>query len=211
MKIAVVGSYGTHRPAGRRASASARRRCDRRRASPRNLVPERPGHDQRRGRGTRPRRLGWRAGRGGRCRVGARDWSVQAANCRLLRRDREHPARDGRPRDHQAGRHLRRPGRPPRGTAVPAAAREHPDPGAHFGATYDDMRRMETLLRGSGADWVCLRLPQLVSKKAAGRYRIDASRPLPKARGITYADLATALLDSLTRPDLYRRTAYIAS
>ena len=26
-----------------------------------------------------------------------------------------------------------------------------------FGATYDDMRRMETLLRGSGADWVCLR------------------------------------------------------
>ncbi len=73
------------------------------------------------------------------------------------------------------------------------------------------MRRMETLLRGSGADWVCLRPPRLVSKKAAGRYRIDASRPLPKARGITYADLATALLDSLTRPDLYRRTAYIAS
>jgi len=26
-----------------------------------------------------------------------------------------------------------------------------------FGASYDDMRRMETLLRGSGADWVCLR------------------------------------------------------
>ncbi len=80
-----------------------------------------------------------------------------------------------------------------------------------FGATYDDMRRMETLLRGSGADWVCLRPPRLVSKKAAGRYRIDASRPLPKARSITYADLATALLDSLTRPDLYRRIAYIAS
>jgi hypothetical protein len=27
----------------------------------------------------------------------------------------------------------------------------------------------------------------------------------------THADLATALLDSLTRPDLYRRTAYVAN
>src|SRR5258708_16763234 len=69
-----------------------------------------------------------------------------------------------------------------------------------FGASYDDMRRMETLLRDSGADWVCLRPPRLVSKKAAGRYRMDASRPLPKAGSITYPDLATALLASLTRP-----------
>ena len=79
-----------------------------------------------------------------------------------------------------------------------------------FGATYADMRRMEALLRGSDLDWVCLRPPRLVSKKPAGRYRLDASRPLPNARSITYADLATALLDSLTRPDLYRRAAYVA-
>jgi putative NADH-flavin reductase len=76
---------------------------------------------------------------------------------------------------------------------------------------YDDMRRMETLLHGSDLDWVCLRPPRLVSKKAAGRYRLDASRPLPRARSISHADLATALLDSLTRPDLYRHTAYVAS
>lgn len=80
-----------------------------------------------------------------------------------------------------------------------------------FGATYADMRRMEALLRGSDLDWVCLRPPRLVSKKPAGRYRLDASRPLPNARSITCADLATALLDSLTRPGLYRRTAYVAS
>jgi putative NADH-flavin reductase len=80
-----------------------------------------------------------------------------------------------------------------------------------FGATYDDMRRMEALLRGSDLDWVCLRPPRLISKNATGRYRLDASRPLPKARSITYADLATALLDSLIRPDLCRRTAYVAS
>jgi putative NADH-flavin reductase len=80
-----------------------------------------------------------------------------------------------------------------------------------FGATYDDMRRMERLLRGSDLDWVCLRPPRLVSRKAAGRYRLDVSRPLPKAGSISYADLATALLDSLARPDLYRRIAYVAS
>jgi putative NADH-flavin reductase len=78
-----------------------------------------------------------------------------------------------------------------------------------FGATYEDMRRMEALLRGSDADWVCLRPPRLISKKATGRYRLD-TRPLPKARSITFADLATALLDSLDRPDLYRQAAYVA-
>jgi putative NADH-flavin reductase len=80
-----------------------------------------------------------------------------------------------------------------------------------FGASYDDMRRMEALLRGSDLDWVCLRPPRLVSKNATGHYRLDASRPLHKARSITRADLATALLDSLTRPDLYRRVAYVAN
>src|SRR5215472_16413003 len=80
-----------------------------------------------------------------------------------------------------------------------------------FGASYDDMRRMEALLHGSDLDWVCLRPPRLVSKKPTGRYRLDATRPLPKARSITCADLATALLDSLTRPDLYRRAAYVAN
>ena len=80
-----------------------------------------------------------------------------------------------------------------------------------FGASYDDMRLMEAALRGSDLDWVCLRPPRLISKKATGRYRLDATRPLPRARSITYADLAIALLDSLTRPDLYRRVAYVAN
>lgn len=80
-----------------------------------------------------------------------------------------------------------------------------------FGASYDDMRRMEELLRGSDLDWVCLRPPRLVGRKPTGRYRLNASRPLPKARSITYADLAAALLDSLDRPDLYQRTAYVAN
>lgn len=80
-----------------------------------------------------------------------------------------------------------------------------------FGATYDDMRRMETLLRSSDVDWISLRPPRLVDKKASGTYRVDVARPLPKARSLTHADLATALLDSLDREDLYRRTAFVAN
>ena len=80
-----------------------------------------------------------------------------------------------------------------------------------FGATYDDMRRMEALLEGSGLNWVLLRPPRLVDGMPTGRYRIDAQRPLRHSRSITTGDLAAALLDSLNRADLYRRAAYVAN
>lgn len=80
-----------------------------------------------------------------------------------------------------------------------------------FGATYDDMRRMEALLRASDVDWISLRPPRLVDKPATGHYRVDAHRPPPKSRNLTCADLASALLDSLDREDLYRRAAYVAN
>jgi putative NADH-flavin reductase len=80
-----------------------------------------------------------------------------------------------------------------------------------FGATYDDMRWMEAILQAtSSVDWILLRPPRLVDKRQKGAYRID-TRPLAKASAITYGDLATALLDSLTRPDLYRHPAYVAN
>jgi putative NADH-flavin reductase len=80
-----------------------------------------------------------------------------------------------------------------------------------FGASYDDMRRMEAILEeASDVDWISLRPPRLVNKASKGAYRID-TRPLAKGRAITYGDLATALLDSLTRQDLYRHAAYVAN
>jgi putative NADH-flavin reductase len=59
-------------------------------------------------------------------------------------------------------------------------------------------------------DWVTLRPPRLIAKAATGAYRID-TKPLPKARTLTYPDLAAALLESLERPELYRRAAYVAN
>jgi putative NADH-flavin reductase len=80
-----------------------------------------------------------------------------------------------------------------------------------FRATYDDMRRMETILQETAdVDWISLRPPRLVNKPPSGAYRLD-TRPLRKARAITYGDLATALLDSLTCQDLYRHAAYVAN
>jgi putative NADH-flavin reductase len=80
-----------------------------------------------------------------------------------------------------------------------------------FGASYDDMRRMEEVLEATTeVDWIALRPPRLVDKPPKGTYRID-TRPLPKGQAITYGDLATALLDSLARKDLYRHAAYVAN
>ena len=76
---------------------------------------------------------------------------------------------------------------------------------------YDDMRRMEAILgEATEVDWISLRPPRLVNRRPRGAYRIDM-HPLPKARTITYGDLATALLDSLERQDLYRHAAYVAN
>ena len=49
-----------------------------------------------------------------------------------------------------------------------------------------------------------------LGKPATGDYRVD-TKPLPKGRSITYQDLATALLDSLSRDDLYGHAAYVAN
>jgi putative NADH-flavin reductase len=49
-----------------------------------------------------------------------------------------------------------------------------------FGASYDDMRRMETILKETtDVDWISLRPPRLVNKPSKGAYRIDI-RPLAK-------------------------------
>jgi putative NADH-flavin reductase len=81
-----------------------------------------------------------------------------------------------------------------------------------FGGIYADMRRMEALLTEAydDLDWVALRPPRLVSKPATGDYRID-TRPLAKARTLTYGDLATALLDCIDSSDLHQRAAYVAN
>ncbi len=70
---------------------------------------------------------------------------------------------------------------------------------------------MESRLAASDVDWVALRPPRLVAKPATRRYRVDASKAVPKARSLTYGDLAAALLDSLDATKLKRTAAYVAN
>ena len=79
-----------------------------------------------------------------------------------------------------------------------------------FGATYDDMRRMERMLAQSAVDWTVLRPPYLTDRTPRGRYRLGVDGPLKRAMSISRADLATALLDAVPDSRLRRRAIPVA-
>lgn len=80
-----------------------------------------------------------------------------------------------------------------------------------FGATYDDMRRMERVLWESSVNWTQVRSPYISGKPAKGHYRFSEGVVLPHYRNITAADMATALLDIAARDDLDRRDVFVAN
>jgi putative NADH-flavin reductase len=79
-----------------------------------------------------------------------------------------------------------------------------------FGGTYDDLRRMESVLAGSEADWTVLRPARLVDRPATGTYRLEVDAAPGRGGSLPFADLATALLDAVLLTDLHRRAAYVA-
>jgi putative NADH-flavin reductase len=67
-----------------------------------------------------------------------------------------------------------------------------------FGGGYDDMVRMEQLLRGSDTDWTVLRPPRLTDSHPTNQYRKSIDKRLAGAGKIPRADLAIAILDAVT-------------
>ena len=55
---------------------------------------------------------------------------------------------------------------------------------ALFGKVYDDLARMEDILRDSGLDWTVLRPPQLTGKPLTGRYRTAYERNVRGGRSV---------------------------
>jgi uncharacterized protein YbjT (DUF2867 family) len=51
---------------------------------------------------------------------------------------------------------------------------------ALFGKVYNDLARMEDVLRESGLDWTILRPPQLTGKPLTGTYRTAVGRQPPR-------------------------------
>lgn len=80
-----------------------------------------------------------------------------------------------------------------------------------FGATYDDMRRMDVVLWESSAQWTTVRAPYIPDRAGTGNYRIATDKPLRRGFSITAPDLATALLDIAERDDLGRQFVFVAN
>jgi putative NADH-flavin reductase len=70
-----------------------------------------------------------------------------------------------------------------------------------FRDVYTDLRNMEDVLRKSDTVWTSLRPPKLTNGKHTGTYRTVIGHAVPGGRFISRADVADALLRSLTRTD----------
>jgi len=62
---------------------------------------------------------------------------------------------------------------------------------------YEDMDRMEVLVRRSGLDWTVIRPPRLTNGTKTGIYRTAANQHLTKAQGISREDLADFMVHSV--------------
>ena len=80
-----------------------------------------------------------------------------------------------------------------------------------FGKVYDDLARMEDILRDSSLDWTILRPPQLTGKPLTGRYRIARGRNVRGGRSIPRADVAHYMLAVLDQPDTIGQVIGIAT
>jgi putative NADH-flavin reductase len=76
---------------------------------------------------------------------------------------------------------------------------------------YEDMRRMEALVKESGLDWTIIRAPMLTNKPRSGEYQIAANSHLSRGWSIPRADLADYIVTHLADPGSYRALVEIAA
>jgi uncharacterized protein YbjT (DUF2867 family) len=82
---------------------------------------------------------------------------------------------------------------------------------ALFDKVYDDLARMEDILRESGLDWTILRPPQLTDKPLTGRYRTARGQNVRGGRSVPRADVAHYMLAVLDQPDTIGQVIGIAT
>lgn len=69
---------------------------------------------------------------------------------------------------------------------------------------------MEATIRASGTEWTVIRPPRLLNKPRTGYRRVIGAN-VPNARTISRADVADALLASLTDPSTTHQAVGVAS
>ncbi len=77
--------------------------------------------------------------------------------------------------------------------------------------TWNDMRRMEELVRASELDWTILRPPMLTNGARTGAYRTAIDRNVHGGARLSRADLADGILRALADPTLVRAAVSIAN
>ena len=80
-----------------------------------------------------------------------------------------------------------------------------------FGKVYDDLARMEDVLRDSRLDWTVLRPPYLTGKPLTGRYRTAVGHNVRGGVRIPRADVAHYMLAVTDQPDTVGQVIGIAS
>jgi putative NADH-flavin reductase len=75
---------------------------------------------------------------------------------------------------------------------------------------YDDMRRMETLIRAQNVRWTIIRPPMLTDGAPTGGYRTSNNTHLADATSINRSDLAKYMLDAITDQATWRSVVEIS-
>ncbi|WP_314589992.1 SDR family oxidoreductase [Paenibacillus terrigena] len=76
---------------------------------------------------------------------------------------------------------------------------------------YEDMARMEAMVRKSALDWTVIRPPRLTNGSKTGRYRTALNKPLLKAQGISRADLADYMMKSIPNSSSFQAVVEISN
>lgn len=75
---------------------------------------------------------------------------------------------------------------------------------------YDDLRRMENIVKESDANWTIIRPPQLTDKPATVNYRIAINTFLKNCLKISRADVAHFMISNITNESSFKATVEIA-
>lgn len=75
---------------------------------------------------------------------------------------------------------------------------------------YDDLARMEDVLRESDMEWTIVRPPRLTDTERTGRYRTALGQNLRRGLRISRADVADLMLRVLGQPDTIRQAVGVA-
>ncbi|MBT1700123.1 SDR family oxidoreductase [Fulvivirgaceae bacterium PWU4] len=75
---------------------------------------------------------------------------------------------------------------------------------------YDDLERMEAIVKRSDLDWTIMRPPRLTNAEVTGRYRFSVNRYLDHGMVISRADLSHFILENIYNSDIYQSTVEVA-